>query len=204
MLAIKPSSIKSSAGFTLIELLVTLTVAAVLLVVAVPNIAIFKRNAELTSATNTLMAAINAARSEAMKRGMNTFVIPTNNGSTWSSGWVVFVDKGRTQVYDATADGTVLVQSALPTYFTVSGNNSALGATPYIMFDASGYSRLKNGGFGALTLTLARNDLSSSSSADQAAQMRRIIIAKTGRTRTCTPATLTDSTCASSSASFAE
>lgn len=196
MLAVKPPSVKNSVGFTLIELLVTLAVAAILLVVAVPNISIFKRNAELTSATNTLLAAINAARGEAMKRGMRTFIVPTNNGSSWSSGWVVFVDKNRIQSYDASADGTVLVQSALPTYFTVSGNNSASGTAPYIMFDASGYSRLKSGGFGALTLTLTRNDLSSG---DQVAQTRRIIIAKTGRTRTCTPSSAADSSCAASS-----
>ena len=197
MLAIKSPSTRLSAGFTLIELLVTLTIAAVLLVVVAPNLSAFKRNAELTSATNTLIGAINTARGEAMKRGMNTFIVPTNNGSSWNAGWVVFVDNNRTQAYDANTDQTVLVQTALPGYFAVSGNNSAVDGTPYIMFDASGYSRLKTGGFGALTLTLTRTDLSGN---DLNAQTRRIIIAKTGRTRSCKPASAADPTCAASSA----
>jgi type IV fimbrial biogenesis protein FimT len=196
MLAIKSGPAKREAGFTLIELMVTLTIAAVLMVVVAPNLSTFKRNAELTSATNTLVGAINTARGEAMKRGMNAFVVPTNNGSSWNSGWVVFIDNNRTQAYDATTDQTILVQDALPGYFTVSGNNSASGSTPYIMFDASGYSKLKTGGFGALTLTLTRTDLSAS---DQVDQTRRIIIAKTGRTRSCKPASATDTSCAASS-----
>ena len=196
MLALKPFPLKTSAGFSLIELMVTLTIAGVLLVVAVPSLSAFKRNAELTSATNTLIAAINAARGEAMKRGMSSFVVPANNGSNWNNGWVVFVDKNQSLSYEAATDGTILAQDALPTYFTVSGNNSASGASPYIMFDASGYSKLKSGGFGALTLTLTRGDLSGR---DQIEQTRRIIIAKTGRTRTCKPSSATDATCAAGS-----
>lgn len=197
MLAIKSPPLRASAGFTLIELMVTLGIAAVLLLVVAPDLSAFKRNAELTSATNTLVGAINAARTEAMKKGMSSFIVPTNNGSNWNAGWVVFVDTNRTQTYDSAADTTVLAQGALQSYFNVSGNNSAAGSTPYIMFDASGYSRLKTGGFGALALTLTRSDLSGS---QQVEQTRRIIIASTGRVRSCKPASASDATCAASSA----
>lgn len=187
---------KNSQGFTLIELMVTLTIVAVLLLVTIPSLVIYKRNAELTSATNTLLSAINAARTEAMKRGMYAMVVPTANGSNWNSGWVVFVDVNRTRVYDSSVDTTVMVQSALSSYMTVSGNGSAADSPPYIMFDASGYSRLKNGGFGALTFSLTRNDITGSTLAEQT---RRIVIASTGRTRTCKPSSATDSTCTASS-----
>lgn len=196
MLAVKTSLIKKSAGFTLIELMVTVAIAAVMLMVVGPNLSAFKRNAELTSATNTLVGAINAARTEAMKRGMSSLIVPTNNGSSWNDGWIVFVDNNRTQSYDSAADVTVLVQTALQSYFSVSGNNSAAGSAPYIMFDASGYSKLKSGGFGALTLTLTRSDLAGSQQVDQT---RRIIIAKTGRVRSCKPVNATDATCAANS-----
>jgi type IV fimbrial biogenesis protein FimT len=179
-----------SRGFTLIELMVTLSIAAVLMVVAVPSLTAYKRNAELTSATNTLLAALNAARGEAMKRGMNTMVVPTDNGTDWKTGWVVFVDQDRTQTYDASADVTVLSQSPLPGYFTASGTGTAKANPPYVMFDASGYSKLKNAGFSSLTFTLARSDLSGT---EQTEQTRLIVIAKTGRARTCKPST--DTTC---------
>lgn len=188
--ALKTNTI--SKGFTLIELMVTVAIAAILLMVAVPSMGTFKRNAELTSATNTLLSAINAARGEAMKRGMNAMVIPTNNGTDWNTGWVVFVDKDRTQAYDSATDTTVSTQNALPNYFNVTGNNTAKATPSYIMFDASGYPKTKAGGFGALTLNLVRTDTTGS---DVFAQTRRIMISLTGRARTCTPASATDSTC---------
>ena len=180
-------------GFTLIELMVTLAIAAILMVVAVPSMTAYKRNAELTSATTTLLAALNSARGEAMKRGMSAMVVPTSNGTNWNTGWVVFVDKNRTQVYDASADQTVLSQEALPSYFNITGNGTANTSSPYIMFDASGYSKTKSGGFGALTFTLTRTDLSS---AQLLEQTRRIIVASTGRVRICRPSL--DATCTAS------
>jgi type IV fimbrial biogenesis protein FimT len=181
-----------SGGFTLIELMVTLSIAAILLVVAVPAFTAFKRNAELTSATNTLLAAINTARSEALKTGRNAFVVPTSNGSSWNAGWVVFVDMDQSQNYDASADKTILVQEPLAPYFTVTGNLHATGSTPYIMYDSSGYSRQKGSGFSALTMSIVRNDLSGSELLEQT---RYLIIAKTGRARTCKPRSATDVEC---------
>ena len=181
-------------GFTLIELMVTLAIAAVLLLVAIPSMTAYKRNAELTSATNTLLSAINGARGEAMKRGMYAMVVPAD-GADWNTGWIVFVDKNRTQVYDATVDQTVLSQAPLPGYFNVTGNGTATGSAPYIMFDASGYSKTKSSSFGDLTLTLTRTDLSGSALDDQT---RRVVVAKTGRTRTCRPSTVASCTVSAS------
>ena len=189
MLAMMQSK-QACRGFTLIELMVTLAIAAVLMLVAIPSMTAYKRNAELTSATNTLLSAINSARGEAMKRGMNAMVVPTGNGSSWNTGWVVFVDKDRTQVYDAAADQTVLSQGPLPSYFNITGNGTANTSAPYIMFDASGYSKMKSGGFGALSFTLTRTDLSGAQLLDQT---RRIVVASTGRVRTCRPSL--DATC---------
>ena len=55
----------AGAGFTLIELMVTLAIAAVLMMVAAPSFVGFQRNSEMTSVTNSLLAAANAARAEA-------------------------------------------------------------------------------------------------------------------------------------------
>jgi type IV fimbrial biogenesis protein FimT len=182
-------------GFTLIELMVTLTVAAVLALVAIPGLTAYKRNAELTSTINILLSAINAARSEAMKRGMKAMVVPADRNQ-WSSGWIIFIDKDGDQVYSEANDITILTQEPPASYFNISGTGSASGAAPYILYDGSGYSRLKNGGFGALTLSLSRNDLSGSALYEQT---RRLVIAKTGRVRTCKPASAADTTCAANS-----
>lgn len=177
-------------GFTLIELMVTIAIAAILLMVAAPSFVTMQRNSELTAAANALVAGINAARGEAMKRGLNAVVVPTDAAS-WRNGWTVFVDTGtaRNGTLDA-SDIVVQQQPALAGYFAVSASGTAAEAVPYMMFDASGYSKTKAGGFGPLTLSIARNDLSGASVGEET---RRVIVARTGRARVCKPST--DTTC---------
>lgn len=180
-------------GFTLIELMVTIAIVAILMVVAVPSLVTYQRNSEMTSFANALLASINAARGEAMKRGRYAMVVPAD-GVLWSSGWVVFVDVDGTRTYTAANDVLVLTKEAPPSYLTVSGNGVANEAAPYIMFDPSGYASKKSTStVPNLTLTITRNDVSASEAAEQT---RRLVIAVTGRARVCKPAT--DSTCGAS------
>ena len=190
-------------GFTLIELVVTMAIAAVLMMVAVPSFVNFQRNSQLTSLTNSLVASIYAARGEAMKTGFNAFVVPTANGSDWTTGWIVFVDNNRDNAFSATDDTLVQTQPALESYFTASGTGSS-GETPaYIMFSSSGYSKIKSvsssfgtSGFGGLTLSIARSDAPTSAVYEQT---RRIIVSSTGRLRTCKPSSATDNNCKANS-----
>ena len=177
------------SGFTLIELMVTIAIASILLMIAAPSFVSFQRNSELTSLANSFIAAVNATRGEAMKVGRRAMAVPAD-GTNWSKGWTVFVDSNGNSTLDTTTDRIVLQQAALASYFTASGSGTAGATPPYVLFDASGYAKTKTAGFGALTLTITRNDLSG---ADQTAQTRRIVIAKTGRARVCRPAT--DATC---------
>lgn len=188
-----PKQHQAFAGFTLIELMVTVAIGAVLMMVAAPSFVGFHRNSELTSITNSLLAAANAARAEAMKTGMNAFVVPAGNGNAWSAGWVVFVDRNRDNAYSATADTTVLTQAPPPSYMTITGtNNAALSTAPYIMFDSSGYAKSygTSAGVTNLTLSIVRNDVPTSQAT---AETRRIVVARTGRVRSCRPST--DSSC---------
>ncbi len=184
-------------GFTLIELMVTMALAAILMSVAVPSFTTFMRNAELTSFTNTLLAAVNAARGEAMKRGRYAMVVP-KDGSSWDSGWTVFVDIDRSQSLTA-GDITIFTSEPKTNALSIRGNGSASGSTPYIMYDASGYSKLKNGSFSALTFEIKRNDVTGT---ELLTQTRRLKIASTGRPRICTPKTSSDTTCNYTASAF--
>ena len=153
-------------GFTLVELMITLALAAILMTVAVPSFLAFQRNSELTSASNTMLAAANTARTEAMKRNQNVRIEPI--GSGWGSGWRVYVDSDRSNTFN-------------------SG-----GTTPYVMFNGSGYARDTTGALAPLTIEIKRNDISG---AEQLAQTRRLKIAMTGRVRVCKPTSSSDTNC---------
>jgi type IV fimbrial biogenesis protein FimT len=57
-----------ATGFTLLELMVTLAVLGILLGIAVPSFQSSLTNSRLTTAANDLVGALQAARSEAIKR----------------------------------------------------------------------------------------------------------------------------------------
>jgi type IV fimbrial biogenesis protein FimT len=87
------------SGFTLIELMITLTVVTILLATAVPYLGNFTKNNRLVTQTNDFVIAVQLARSEAVKRGINTIICPSSNqtscsgnASDWQNGWLVFSD----------------------------------------------------------------------------------------------------------------
>ena len=181
------------SGFTLIEMLVTLAIAAVLMMVAVPSFLAFQRNSELTAASNTLLAAMNTARSEAMKRNLNVGEQPVGTG--WGSGWLVFVDSDRNKAFTA-GETVIATYPALQSHFTTTATGNANKSSPYVLFNGSGYARSYEMGPGNLTIEIKRNDLTG---ADLLAQTRRVKVATTGRVRVCKPASASDSDCSGSS-----
>lgn len=180
--------LKHGSGFTLIELMTTLAVAAILLVLAAPSFLAFKRNSELTSATNDLVAAISAAKGEALKRGLSAVVIPAT-GTDWNTGWTAFVDTNNDQLLNAT-ETPVFQQAAMPSYINITGQATGLASLSYIMFNSSGYSSTAAAIFQSVTLRIQRTDVSS---AEQSNQTRIVIVSKSGRVRACNPSS--DTTC---------
>jgi type IV fimbrial biogenesis protein FimT len=82
-------------GFTLIELIVTMAVAGVLAAIALPAFSNFLQNDRDIGQINSLVASLNYARSEAVKRDAPVTVCPSTDtltcsgGSNWYGGWVV-------------------------------------------------------------------------------------------------------------------
>lgn len=176
---------KHHKGFTLLELVITIAIIAVAMAIAVPSMATFMRNAELTSISNSLLASINTARSEAMKRGMNAMVKPVDS-TNWRKGWIVFVDVARDGDPSNATNIRITSQAEIPSYFDVTGFN--------VKFDASGYAKattspthLPNGSF-----IIKRNDISG---AEQLNQTRNVVISLTGRVRVCKPKLAVDPEC---------
>ena len=179
-------------GFTLIELMVTVSIAAVLMMMAIPSLGTYRRNAELTSVTSTLVASINTARGEALKRGLSSMVAPTGNGSDWTTGWVVFVDTDSSRNYDVAKDTLVFTEPATEHYIGISATGTAGAAASQIIFDASGYSKNAAGASGNFTFVIQRND---GTAATDFSEKQYIFVARTGRTRVCKPVSATDPAC---------
>src|SRR3569832_2414901 len=56
-----------SRGFTLVELLVTISIATILVTLAVPSFSDFVKNNRMITLTNDFVTALNVARSEAIR-----------------------------------------------------------------------------------------------------------------------------------------
>ena len=85
-------------GFTMIELLTAVAIAAVLLVIALPNYQQMIKNNCMTTDANSLVSSLQQARSEAVKRSTTTTVTATNTGDSsneWGLGWKITIDEDR-------------------------------------------------------------------------------------------------------------
>ncbi len=87
---------KPHHGFTLIELMVAITVAGILLGIAVPAFNSFLQNDRDTGQVNSLVQSLSYARSEAVKRASpnGITICPSANGAAcdagpWTEGWIV-------------------------------------------------------------------------------------------------------------------
>ena len=109
------------SGLTLVEMMVAVALLAVVVAVAVPNLSDFFINNRLSAATNELVAALNSARSEAMRRGAVVAVrrcasVDATTGCSrassaaddWGSGWYLFVDVNRNRSFEPNGGDEVL------------------------------------------------------------------------------------------------
>lgn len=119
---------KLSRGFTLIELMVTLTVAAILLTVAVPSYREFIQSTRLSTQVNLLLSDLNVARSEAVKRRTPVTLCKSATQSACSSnggyeqGWIIFTDHNRDGEVDA-GDIILRTQGASGSDLTIRGKS---------------------------------------------------------------------------------
>jgi type IV fimbrial biogenesis protein FimT len=178
-------------GFTLVELLVTLAVAAVLLTMAVPGFQSVMARNRVSGLTNELIAALNLARSEAIKGGYTVTICkststdatdnpsastPTPSCSTasgvgWQNGWLVFVDNstatGAQRGVRNTGERLLRVHQPTTTGATIDGGTNFGNYISYLSNGLSKGASLSNGSFSIVS----------------AAEQRCVSINVTGRAR---------------------
>ncbi len=101
---------RKTSGFTLLELLAVVTIAGLLLAVAVPGMRAFIQNGRMTGAANDLVHALQTTRTEAIKRRRNVVMCtsadpleeePACDDEAALNGWFIFVDNNADGIWDA-------------------------------------------------------------------------------------------------------
>jgi type IV fimbrial biogenesis protein FimT len=121
----------TTCGFTMIELMVTITVVAILLVIAVPSLRSFIQKNRIVGEASSFVSDLQYARSEAIKRGLPVAICASSDGincsttNTWHQGWIVFCD-ADTSGSVSLGDTTLRTRKQFLTGDTLVANPSVL------------------------------------------------------------------------------
>lgn len=169
------------AGMTLMELLVTLSIAAILLTIAIPAFDSMLQRNRLATLANDLLTNLHLSRGEATRRNARVVLCKSSDGVActnsghWGQGWIVFHDVNNNAQID---DGEEILRA----HASIASNLVLKGNTPvenYVSYAAMGGARLVSGAFQAGTLTLCQQSTESS-------EARKLVISATGRPRVLT------------------
>jgi type IV fimbrial biogenesis protein FimT len=186
----------SQVGFSIIELMVSITLMAILVMVAAPSLSAYTENSKLRGVTESFMAAVQNARTEAIRRNQVVELVlttdsptaanvATTNLSSTAGNWLVRVRtndaapfiydfvQGRSQAEGSGAEGTTTVQLA-----ATSGGS----AVSKVSFEGVGKTDLG----GALLV----NFTSSTAACATAGPIRclRVRVSTSGQAKSCDPA----------------
>jgi len=133
---IKRSRSGSPDGFTVVELMVTLAVIGILAVIATPSMTALINNSRVAGQTEELVASLQLARAEAIRRNARVTVCAGAAGAcsgsgTWG-GWTIF---GRDNTLAVPANDVIRDTTASPS-MQVTGPTGGIVFKPSGMIDS--------------------------------------------------------------------
>lgn len=182
-------------GFTIIEMAVTITIMALLMFTAVPNITSWLDNTRIRNTTESLQNGLQAARAEAVRRNQSIsfWLVSTNEGAGLdnsctltgaSASWVVSVNDPTGQC------GAAPSTTASPMLVTGRAASDGSARTTVTAVQSDGTTeatRVTFNGFGQMTNADAvrQIDITGNDSSNTTYRKLRVVITKAGMVRMC-------------------
>lgn len=180
------------AGISLIETMITLSIAAIVLTLAVPAFSDWVSNAAVRSSAEALQAALQNARAAAVMRNATVrFTLDNNSGlPSWTIGCVRVSLQCpallHQQLASADAQARIGIANSVPTGALVNALAAGSSLPAGVSFDALG-------AVSAIDADIARIDITHASAA--AARRMVILIGSGGLIRLCDPVSTTQTAC---------
>ncbi|NDY93645.1 GspH/FimT family pseudopilin [Ideonella livida] len=133
---------RRAAGVTLIELMVVLSVMAILMAVATPDLISTSVMQRSKSRSEELQAALRLARSEAVKRNAQVTVCASANGTDcnaedWANGWIVLAGTTVVQHWPASRQAIGITEASGLTSLNFTGSGTAGQSATFVLCSTS-------------------------------------------------------------------
>ncbi|MEO8303404.1 MAG: GspH/FimT family pseudopilin [Betaproteobacteria bacterium] len=148
-----------SAAFTLVEMLIGLSIAALLIAMAVPAFHDWLGAYELANHARNLAETMTRARTEAVRRGHRVSLCKSPGRDqcadlgSWDAGFVVFADANHDGKIDP-GEPVLEIAGPAPRGITVAANRPL---EDYVSYTSLGQARMLNGALQMGTLTVCRS-----------------------------------------------
>jgi len=129
-------------GFSFLEIVIVVVILGVVLAIAAPNYTAMVNGNHLVATGNELLAVVQQARIEAVRRNQRVVVCPSSDGSScgsdWSLGWLSFQDNNRD---DLVSVGEAVITTGVPSTGTRLLPSPAIATENRLRFSPDGFAR---------------------------------------------------------------
>lgn len=163
-------------GASMIEVAISLVIIALLVTLGIPSLSEWIHNSRIRTAADTILAGLQVARTEAVRRNANVQFTLNNPGTSGGTGWTVTLVSGNQQIQSAPdGEGTTKVIATPTPGDATAVTFTGIGRTPTKGLNADG------------SPVLTQIDIDTTALAASLSRELRVTISSGGQIRVCDP-----------------